>query len=108
MKRFSPGFMLILSFLFLGFISSRGFAVDRDNNPPGPAGGPGTNWENPPGPQGGPGASPNRPPTFEQWLERHPNAQKGFDRNGDGIADAKEKAKAKARWNRNHPRRALR
>jgi hypothetical protein len=28
------------------------------NNPPGPAGGPGTNWENPPGPAGGPGASP--------------------------------------------------
>ena len=32
---------------------------DKDNNPPGPVGGPGTNWENPPGPQGGPGASPN-------------------------------------------------
>lgn len=36
------------------------FAIDRDNNPPGPAGGPGTNWENPPGPVGGPGASPDR------------------------------------------------
>jgi len=35
--------------------------IDRDNNPPGPAGGRGTNWENPPGPKGGPGASPNRP-----------------------------------------------
>ena len=33
---------------------------DRDNNPPGPRGGPGTNWENPPGPRGGPGASPDR------------------------------------------------
>ena len=33
---------------------------DLDNNPPGPAGGPGTNWENPPGPKGGPGASPDR------------------------------------------------
>jgi len=33
---------------------------DRDDNPPGPAGGPGTNWENPPGPAGGPGASPDR------------------------------------------------
>ena len=33
---------------------------DRDDNPPGPAGGPGTNWENPPGPVGGPGASPDR------------------------------------------------
>lgn len=34
--------------------------MDRDNNPPGMRGGPGTNWENRPGPQGGPGASPNR------------------------------------------------
>jgi uncharacterized protein YciI len=33
---------------------------DKDNNPPGPKGGPGTNWENPPGPKGGPGASPDR------------------------------------------------
>ena len=33
---------------------------DKDNNPPGAKGGPGTNWENPPGPKGGPGASPNR------------------------------------------------
>jgi hypothetical protein len=33
---------------------------DKDNNPPGPAGGAGTNWENPPGPRGGPGASPDR------------------------------------------------
>jgi len=33
---------------------------DRDNNPPGRKGGPGTNWENPPGPKGGPGASPDR------------------------------------------------
>ena len=33
---------------------------DPDNNPPGPRGGPGTNWENPPGPRGGPGASPDR------------------------------------------------
>ncbi|MFH1799681.1 MAG: hypothetical protein ABH891_02375 [Candidatus Omnitrophota bacterium] len=33
---------------------------DKDNNPPGSKGGPGTNWENPPGPKGGPGASPDR------------------------------------------------
>lgn len=33
---------------------------DKDDNPPGPAGGAGTNWENPPGPAGGPGASPDR------------------------------------------------
>ncbi len=35
---------------------------DIDNNPPGPRGGTGTNWENRPGPAGGPGASPNRKP----------------------------------------------
>ena len=33
---------------------------DRDNNPPGPVGGRGTNWENPPGWKGGPGASPDK------------------------------------------------
>ena len=33
---------------------------DYDNNPPGPRGGSGTNWENRPGPQGGSGASPDR------------------------------------------------
>lgn len=32
----------------------------RRHNPPGPRGGPGTNWQNPPGPRGGPGASPYR------------------------------------------------
>ena len=35
-------------------------AKDKDNNPPGPVGGQGTNWENPKGPVGGPGASPDR------------------------------------------------
>lgn len=35
---------------------------DMDNNPPGPKGGKGTNWENKPGPQGGRGASPDRKP----------------------------------------------
>ena len=34
--------------------------LDRDGNPPGPAGGRGTNWENPPGPIGGPGVSTDR------------------------------------------------
>ncbi len=33
---------------------------DKDNNPPGAAGGAGTNWENKPGPQGGPGTSSDR------------------------------------------------
>ncbi len=59
---------------------------DRDNNPPGRAGGPGTNWENRPGPAGGPGASPDRrvPPAV-----RDPgvNARQGFqrDRIGQGV-----------------------
>lgn len=34
--------------------------IDFDNNPPGPRGGRGTNWENPPRRDGGPGASPDR------------------------------------------------
>lgn len=38
----------------------RGALIDPDNNPPGLAGGAGTNWENPPGAVGGRGASPNR------------------------------------------------
>lgn len=33
---------------------------DRDDNPPGRAGGPGTNWENPPDLAGGLGSSPDR------------------------------------------------
>jgi hypothetical protein len=37
------------------------------NNPPGPVGGPGTNWHNPPGPVGGPGASPH----WRGWHYRH-------------------------------------
>ena len=37
-----------------------GGTLARDDNPPGPRGGPGTNWENPPGPIGGPGTSPDR------------------------------------------------
>jgi hypothetical protein len=46
------------------------FAYDRDDNPPGPAGGPGTNWENPPGPRGGPGASPDVRANH-RYLMRH-------------------------------------
>lgn len=46
-------------------------AADSDDNPPGPIGGPGTNWENPPGPRGGPGASPNyRPPVIVAPVPR--------------------------------------
>lgn len=43
----------------LAFGTGAAQAHDRDHNPPGPAGGPGTNWENPPGWRGGPGASPD-------------------------------------------------
>jgi hypothetical protein len=55
--------------------ASTGFAKDKDNNPPGPAGGPGTNWENPPGPAGGPGAGPDvRGPYHHhsQFCKKHP------------------------------------
>jgi len=48
---------------------------DRDNNPPGPVGGAGTNWENPPGPQGGPGASPDR--KLKKDLDNNPPGPKG-------------------------------
>lgn len=42
-------------------------ARHRYHNPPGPRGGPGTDWHNPPGPRGGPGASPHR-----WWLGNPP------------------------------------
>ena len=52
---------LILTLPFaLTAIGETALAQDRDNNPPGPRGGPGTNWENPPGPRGGPDTSPDR------------------------------------------------
>lgn len=46
--------------LGLASVTAADFAEARRGNPPGPAGGPGTNWANPPGPRGGPGASPYR------------------------------------------------
>ncbi|MBW9259547.1 MAG: hypothetical protein K1562_18255 [Candidatus Thiodiazotropha sp. (ex. Lucinisca nassula)] len=48
--------IVVVLFLTTSLVSAK----DLDNNPPGPVGGPGTNWENPPGPAGGPGASPDR------------------------------------------------
>lgn len=50
-------FALTIALTFAGTACAR--SHDRDNNPPGAAGGPGTNWENPPGWRGGPGASPD-------------------------------------------------
>lgn len=58
-NRFLLSFLIVIS-LVVGSIPA--FAKpDRDNNPPGPRGGVGTNWENPRGPVGGSGASPDRP-----------------------------------------------
>jgi hypothetical protein len=52
---------------------------DRDGNPPGPAGGRGSNWENPPGWRGGPGASP------DYKLFRHGRASYRFERAAHGY-----------------------
>lgn len=49
-----------LPLLIAGCAGPSGRGRDRDDNPPGSWGGPGTNWENPPGSRGGPGASPDR------------------------------------------------
>lgn len=48
-----------LAVLLLG-VATADAQPRRRNNPPGPRGGPGTNWANPPGPRGGPGASRTR------------------------------------------------
>lgn len=72
-KAFLFGSVLALSF------ATPVYAIDRDNNPPGPAGGRGTNWENPPGPAGGPGASPDRRRPHP-WCVKHP---KKCDRDGN-------------------------
>lgn len=59
---------------------------DRDNNPPGRRGGPGTNWENPHGPKGGPGASPDRrvpPAVRDPGVNARQHRQ--HDRIGQGV-----------------------
>jgi hypothetical protein len=48
------------SYGYQGQACADGARCDRDDNPPGARGGPGTNWENPRGSAGGSGASPNR------------------------------------------------
>jgi hypothetical protein len=50
----------LLALAMAGAADARSGRHDHDDNPPGPAGGHGTNWENPPGWKGGPGASPDR------------------------------------------------
>jgi hypothetical protein len=81
---------------FKSWVDQKPWLRDRDNNPPGPRGGPGTNWENRPGEEGGPGASPDRGVhrgrrSFDEWLEKHPNASERLDRNDDGVVDDAER-----------------
>ncbi len=59
----------LMTGLVLGTATFALAAHDPDNNPPGPRGGAGTNWENPPGPRGGPGASPDAKP-WRPWIIR--------------------------------------
>ena len=60
---------------------------DQNNNPPGPRGGPGTNWENPPGRAGGPGASPDR--QHDRGLHRGSQDHPGLHR---ALGHAKQPA----------------
>ncbi|MDP6734595.1 MAG: hypothetical protein QF877_17975 [Gammaproteobacteria bacterium] len=70
-KRSFSKYLTILSALVaLALTACTTVAIDRDDNPPGPAGGPGTNWENPPGPKGGVGASPDVRHRHTLWLKR--------------------------------------
>ncbi len=66
---------------------------DKDNNPPGPKGGAGTNWENPAGPVGGPGQSPdhkmgNAPQQGERrgppWMTKGGQRPSGGNGGGQG------------------------
>ena len=70
------------------------FAKDRDNNPPGPKGGPGTNWENPPGPRGGQGMGADKF-DFDKWAENHPDLKGKMDLDGDGTLDDSERQSAR-------------
>ncbi len=64
MRRMGVFFIILFTAVFILQVNSyaqsgSGTRLDRDDNPPGAAGGPGTNWENPPGPRGGPGSGPD-------------------------------------------------
>jgi hypothetical protein len=69
----------LLATLFTGVATAQPRHRDHDNNPPGPMGGRGTNWENPPGWRGGPGTSPDR----RYW--RHGGQRYEFRRVGNGY-----------------------
>ncbi len=110
---FIQSFLLLSAFTFLTGLPLAQ-ARDRDNNPPGPIGGRGTNWENPPGRAGGPGASPDRRhwhgnppglaggpgygPQWDAWFEKHSNLRSRIDRNNDGVIDGREWRLAHDRW----------
>ena len=87
-KQISRELLVFVSVLVFTFISSQVFAVDKDNNPPGPKGGPGTNWENKPGPQGGPGASPDI--SKEEKAKVNEPWEIAADLNHDGVIDQTE------------------
>jgi len=82
----------IVAVLFLFTCAYAKQPGDRDNNPPGPKGGAGTNWENPPGPKGGKGASPDvRGPGRKAEVDRP--WERAADKNADGVvgpAEAKQ------------------
>lgn len=80
LKMLGLAFVLCISFI----LSPELQAIDRDNNPPGPAGGPGTNWENPPGLKGGIGTSPNRHHRYRH--RRHYCKHHDCDNNPPGPA----------------------
>jgi len=63
----------VFAVTFAIVVAGNCLAADKDNNPPGKAGGPGTNWENPPGAAGGPGASPDvKGPHHRTFCKKYP------------------------------------
>ncbi|MEJ2621808.1 MAG: hypothetical protein P8163_16600 [Candidatus Thiodiazotropha sp.] len=86
--------VFVLAVMFV-LSTTAALAKDKDDNPPGPVGGPGTNWENPPGPEGGPGASPDRrypyrltPPGLiggpgSNWYYKRFNPRYRYDRDNN-------------------------
>lgn len=80
-----PHERMLTVLLILSLATTTAYARDRDDNPPGPKGGVGTNWENPPGPAGGPGASP------DQRRLLHFHLLKAFDADNDGALSVSER-----------------
>ncbi|MBU1999390.1 MAG: hypothetical protein KKE64_07875 [Candidatus Omnitrophica bacterium] len=76
--------VVFVFFIILTLTISFSLAQDRNNNPPGPKGGPGTNWENKPGPQGGPGTSSKN---LRERTRVNEGWEKAADTNQDGVVD---------------------